>query len=326
LPGNVTRRAALGAVALVPALLAACAGSGAQQMPAAENGETFQLAYLHTWTPQQGHGPATDALVAKFNQQTPMIQITAQSGGGGDPYYEKLTAILASGDVPDVASSKIEYLPSLVAKKAIVTPDQLAKGAYKFDKNDMVPASKDMVVYDGVTMAMPYILSNDGIVYNRTMFKQAGLDPAKPPATWADLVEVGKRLTTGSGDGQVWGLQFPRGVPAEVPWLCFLWENGGDAIDMTKRVATWNSPAGVEALQYWVDLVNKHGIGALQQPYIQPFVDSLQFGHAPAKLANSDDVLKVLADGIEAAVTQKQLPKPALDDAARIAEPLIKAG
>jgi multiple sugar transport system substrate-binding protein len=63
-------------------------------------------------------------------------------------------------------------------------------------------------------------------------------------------------------------MQMQRGT-GNVPvltWACHLWQHGGDLVDMTRRVATWNSPAGVEALQWWVDLVHKHQVAALQQP------------------------------------------------------------
>jgi multiple sugar transport system substrate-binding protein len=215
--------------------------------------------------------------------------------------------------------------------------------------------------------------------------------------------------------------------------MCLLWQNGGQELDMTRRVATWNSPAGVEALQFWVDLVHRHNIVPLQQPantfqtgragfwhlpvgsvssvqravqeqfqwttaplqagkqrasnvgghtlavmktnkhhepawrfvhwftspqnvvefnvpsvtlppwqsaqqqptwqrftrdqpWVKPFVDMLAYGHPPVKLTTGNDVLKTLGEGIESAMTQKQPPKQALDEAARVAEPFIKEG
>jgi ABC-type glycerol-3-phosphate transport system substrate-binding protein len=65
---------------------------------------------------------------------------------------------------------------------------------------------------------------------------------------------------------------------------------------------------------------------AKEQPRIQPFVDELAYGHAPAKLSTSDEVLKMLGNAVESAVTQQEAPQAALDNAARAAAPLIKEG
>jgi ABC-type glycerol-3-phosphate transport system substrate-binding protein len=413
--------------------LAACgaAQEDATGRPAA--GEpVVKLTYLHQWSQRQGHGPATEALVARFNEASPTTQVEPVYTAG---YYDKLTAVLAGGDFPDMVTSNVEYLLSLVRKQVPVSPDGLAKGAYRFNKNDMVAVSRDMVTFDGKVMALPYILSNLGLAFNQTLFKQRGLDSNKPATTWDELVELGRRLGGGSGDTETWGLQLARGTGA-VPvltWMCFLWQNRGAAIDMQRRVATWNSPAGVEALQFYVDLYHRHRVTSLElppnphlagragmwttptgsmsvverdvgdqfewssavlprgkqaasnvgghtlvvmktnreherawrfvhwftspqhvvdfnvpsttlppwrsaqqqpawqrylreQPRIKPFVDMLAYGHPPDRLATGSDVLKVLGEGIESALTLKQPPKAALDEAARVAEPLINQG
>jgi ABC-type glycerol-3-phosphate transport system substrate-binding protein len=256
----------LGTAGSLPASFLAACGAVPDAAPGAATEKTVQLTYLHTWTPQQGHGPATDRLVARFREQFPTIQVEASGGQGGDVYYQKLTALLAGGDLPDVVSSKVEYLPFMVSRQVVVSPETLAKGQLRIDKNDLVPVSREFATFDGKLMAAPYILSSQGIVFNQTLFRQAGLDPDKPPTTWAEVVETGKRLSGGSGETETWGMQLPRQVQAQVPYICLLWQNGGEPLDLAKRVVTWNTPAGVEALEYWVDLVHKHRVGALQQP------------------------------------------------------------
>ncbi|MER3405671.1 MAG: hypothetical protein C4289_11365, partial [Chloroflexota bacterium] len=58
---------------------------------------------------------------------------------------------------------------------------------------------------------------------------------------------------------ETWGMLFPRGAADPIsPLLSFLWQYGGEVVDMARRVATWNSPAGVEALQFMVDLVHRY--------------------------------------------------------------------
>lgn len=424
---RVTRRS-IGAAGAVLAL-AAC---GQRQERTSPVDRQVTLTYLHQWSQNQGHGPATERLVGRFNGEQPNTRIEPVFTSN---YYEKLPTILAGGDFPDIVTSNVEYLLSLVRKQIVVSPETLSKGERRFNKADMIPSSREMVTFDGKVMALPYILSNLGLAYNQTLFKQNGLDPDKAPATWTEYVDMARRTTTGSGDTQTWGIHMPRGTGA-VPvltWMCFLWQHGGQAIDLNRRVATWNSQAGVETLQYYVDLYHKHRVTSLQlpsnphhagraaiwttptgsmsvvekavqdqfewstavlprgktqasnvgghtlvvlrtdrfperawefvhwftapqhvvefnvpsttlppwksaqqqpawqryakeQPRIQPFVDMLAYGRPPDKLATANDILTVLGTGIEAALKQEQTPKSALDEAARIAEPLIKEG
>jgi multiple sugar transport system substrate-binding protein len=412
-------------------LLAACSAQTSQGLPATQE-PVVHLTYLHQWSQNQGHGPATDDLTAQFRAQFPTIQIEAVYAAD---YYNKLTTIVAGGDLPDVATSNTGYLLSLVRKQVLVSPETLSKGSSRYDKNDLIASSRDMVTFDAKLMAMPYILSNFGFAFNQTAFRQAGVDPSRAPATWDEIVDVGRRLTVGDGDSQKWGLWIRRGTGTVPPgiWLCYLWQNGGTELSLDKREATWNSPAGVDALQYWVDLIHKYRVAGLdepanphlsgqaamwvlptgdmsivekavgeqfqwataalpkgkqaasnvgghalcvmktnkypeqawrfvqwftapkqvvqfnirsttlppwtsaqqeptwqryaqEQPRIKPFVEMLSFGHPPPKLSTWDDIQAVLWTAIDSALTLKQAPKPALDEAARTAQPLIQAG
>jgi ABC-type glycerol-3-phosphate transport system substrate-binding protein len=144
-----------------------------------------KLTYLHQWSPQQGHGPITDKLAARFRQQHPSIDIEPVYAAN---YYQKLTTVLAGGDWPDVVTYNLAQLAELVATRAVVAAEDLAKGQYRYDINDLVVGARDLATFNGKLMAMPYVLNNSGLVYNQTLYKRVGLDPAKPPATWDDLV------------------------------------------------------------------------------------------------------------------------------------------
>src|SRR5438105_1372774 len=98
-----TRRRMLGA-ALAASGGVACGVSGRRTGSgggAATAEPTVKLTYMHEWSQTQGHGPITDQLAARFREQEPKIQVepvyTAQ-------YYEKLKAIIAGGDWPDVVT------------------------------------------------------------------------------------------------------------------------------------------------------------------------------------------------------------------------------
>jgi multiple sugar transport system substrate-binding protein len=82
------------------------------------------------------------------------------------------------------------------------------------------------------------------LFYNVDMFNKANL---KPPTTWAEVKDAAAKLT---GNG-VYGIAFSAVATEEGSWQFepWFWGAGGDL----KKL---DSPEGVKALQFWVDLVN----------------------------------------------------------------------
>jgi multiple sugar transport system substrate-binding protein len=96
-------------------------------------------------------------------------------------------------------------------------------------------------------------------VYRKDLFEKAGV-PA-PPKTWADWAAAGQKLTTRNERGAI--VRAGINLGAGVNWTTFvtlLWQNGGDILTPDARRAAFNSPEGVEALQYLVDLYNKYHV------------------------------------------------------------------
>ena len=63
----------------------------------------------------------------------------------------------------------------------------------------------------GKTWGVPFQRSTIVLYWNKEAFKEAGLDPSKPPATWAEQVEYARKLTKRDGSGNVtqWGIEVP---------------------------------------------------------------------------------------------------------------------
>ena len=259
-----TRRRALTLAATTP-LLAACAGSQSTESSATQSKTPIQLTYLHQWSPTQGHGPITDTLVARWNQENPTTTIT---GTYTAMYSEKLAAILAAGDFPDISTSNLSFVPLLVKKGVVVPVETLSKGSARININDLVPAAREMATFDGKLMIAPYVLNSSGMCLNVSIYQQRGVDPMKPPTTWDEYLDQAKRLTgVDSAGKEVWGTVFPKGTADPIsPLVAWIWQNGGDLVDVKNKKVLWTSPAAVEALQWQVDLVNKHRVAAYPNP------------------------------------------------------------
>lgn len=89
--------------------------------------------------------------------------------------------------------------------------------------------------------------------YRTDVYEEHGV---KPAVTWEELVEVGKKLTGGGH----YGLVVPgQGDPAQRTFSDFLWQAGGDWVDENNKPA-FNSEAGIKALTFYRDLIQKHKI------------------------------------------------------------------
>ncbi len=93
-------------------------------------------------------------------------------------------------------------------------------------------------------------------VYNRDMFKTAGLDPDKPFTTLDEVVETGKKLT--KADQDVWGLGLylgPSRATIELYYAPIVWAYGGDFYDAAAKKATLTGDASLKAVKWLYDCV-----------------------------------------------------------------------
>jgi len=76
----------------------------------------------------------------------------------------------------------------------IVPVEDLIKKDPTFDKSKLVSQVRNYYSIGGKLYSMPWNSSTPLLFYNKTMFKQAGLDPNKPPKTFSDVIQYSKKL------------------------------------------------------------------------------------------------------------------------------------
>jgi len=123
------------------------------------------------------------------------------------------------------------------------------------DWQDFFPASIDPVTFNGHIMFLPRYFDARLMFYNTEMFKEAGIK--EPPTNWNELVTIAKKLT--KPPMQYGFVTCGRGDPVLRCYSDFIWQAGGDFLDKDMR-PVFNSPAGVRALQFMVDLIHKYKV------------------------------------------------------------------
>jgi sn-glycerol 3-phosphate transport system substrate-binding protein len=114
----------------------------------------------------------------------------------------------------------------------------------------------------GKTWSIPFQRSTIVMYYNKDAFRAAGLDPEMPPATWDELVTMGKKLVKKDASGKVtqWGLEIPStGYPY---WMfgALSRQNGEVLMNDAGNEVYFNKPGVVKALEFWKALGQEHGV------------------------------------------------------------------
>jgi ABC-type glycerol-3-phosphate transport system substrate-binding protein len=97
-----------------------------------------------------------------------------------------------------------------------------------------------------------------GMFWNTEIFKNAGI--AGPPKTWDEYVAVAKKVTNPAKKIYAATMALQIEPPTNLTYDIFplIYQAGGDVIDEKTNKAVFNSPAGVKAIQWYVDLMNVH--------------------------------------------------------------------
>jgi sn-glycerol 3-phosphate transport system substrate-binding protein len=211
-------------------------------------------------------GPITkliDQYAADFNKENPAIKVQPiYAGSYQDTIVKALTAHKAG--TPPVASVLLSTDTfTLIDEDAVVPIDNFVKTAEdKAWLSGFYPAFLMNGQVGGKTWGVPFQRSTVVLYWNKELFKEAGLDPSKPPANWTELVSMASRLTKKDASGKVtqYGIQVPSsGFPY---WLFqgFTTQNDVILANAAGNQVRYDDPKVIEALQFWVDLSRKHGV------------------------------------------------------------------
>jgi sn-glycerol 3-phosphate transport system substrate-binding protein len=211
--------------------------------------------------PVQVGGPLTeviDGYVAAFEAEHPEINVEAiYSGNYLDTTTRSLTAARA-GTPPTVAVLLATDIFTLIDED-VVQPisDFIETDEDQAWVDGFMPAYLASAQVDGELWSVPFQRSTAVLYYNKEAFAAAGLDPESPPTTWDEMVEYGKAVT----ESGRWGVGIP-GSSGAGQWLfgALVAQNGGKLASEDGTETYFTDPAVVEALQFWVDLNQVHGI------------------------------------------------------------------
>jgi raffinose/stachyose/melibiose transport system substrate-binding protein len=129
------------------------------------------------------HASYYDAAKAAFEAAHPGATLTYQAAGG-DQYYTLLGTALASKTGPDVIWANGGAQAKNLVGAVIPLDDKLP------DLISTIVGKSAFTGPDGKLYFIPTTLQGHVAYYNKDMYKAVGLDPEKPPTTWAEVTKM----------------------------------------------------------------------------------------------------------------------------------------
>ena len=115
---------------------------------------------------------------------------------------------------------------------------------YGVELDGLYPNLIDAGSLDGTVYGIAPGINGMALFYNVDMLAAAGVEP---PTTWAEVKDVAAKLTT----DETYGIAFSAVATEEGSWQFEPWFWGAGA-----ELTQLDSPEAVQALEFWVDLVN----------------------------------------------------------------------
>jgi multiple sugar transport system substrate-binding protein len=254
---------------------AACSSSGS---PSA--GKTITITYWSSSTQAE-----INYLDSHFNKTHHGIQVQGQYIASADDTTAKEVSALKTGTEPDVVIGQDpSALPFLAESGKIVD----LKAPLAAQTNALYPGIKPALFYKGQQLGMALGGVGDYVLfYNKKDFAKAGI--SQPPATWTQVATDAVKLSDPAKHH--YGIYIPLGSAEWISydWESMLWANGGQFLNSAGTKVAFDSPAGVQALTTWVDLVRKD--------HAAPTTSFAEAGSYDGAPAFASDAVSMIVDG-----------------------------
>lgn len=220
---------------------------------------------IRFWHSMAGElGDALKVLIERFHERHPDIRVVSVYQGSYGSLSQKLIGAVIAQEPPDVSQAYpawISFLNQDPENPAVLSLDARIAADPEFHQEDIIQVLLEDCQLNGQLYALPFNKSFPVLYYNREMFEQAGL---QPPKTWAEFAQVGRTLTRDDdldGRPEQWGWAFNNDS-----WIfeCTVLQFGGSLINADGVTAPFDNDAAVRALEVFVD--SAFGI----KPYAYP--------------------------------------------------------
>lgn len=166
---------------------------------------TVELTFWHSMT--RANEQTLQGLTDAFNSSQSKVKVNLVNQIDYVQTFTKYKAGLASGDLPDIVQLQ-ETDQGQMIDTGTVLPASVCAKADKYSFSDYLPRVISYFTVKGTQYAMPFNTSGPVFYYNKKAFSAAGLDPTKPPTSFAEVRSDAEALKKN-------GVEAPLGLKTE---------------------------------------------------------------------------------------------------------------
>src|SRR3954447_1860509 len=201
-----TRRT--GALLLLPALgaalaLAGCATPAPSSISVTAPGFGDNATGVVQFWDRSTTSPFGKLIVDRFNATHKNLKVIL-TPVQDTQYVTKLATAIRAGDPPDLVG--IDDINSQLFIYHKVFTDLTPQVKALPEKNKLSPGALNLATENGHYYGTPYVADMSVLWYNKTLFRRAGLNPDKPPASYAQILSDARKITA-LGHG-IYGFSF----------------------------------------------------------------------------------------------------------------------
>lgn len=250
------------AVVMFLTMLAGCGGTSSSAGKPDASGKEVELDMYFPVAVGGGPDALISALCEEFNKEYPNIKVNPVYAGTYAETRTKVQAAIKGGNTPAIALMFSIDLFSLLSMDVIMDYERFA--TTEEDKKWLNGFYDGFMMNSrtgGKTYGIPWQRSTIILYYNKDAFKEVGLDPETPPATWAQLEEFASKLTkVENGVTSRYGIQIPSDTAGYAYWMLQTFctqQNGFNLMNQDGTEVYFNDPRTIKAITFWKSLSDK---------------------------------------------------------------------
>ena len=245
---RISRRGVLGvgAAGATALGLAACGGGDAEvaEAPPEESEELSGSVVMWTYpladsATEEWYQPYIDSFREKFPNVE--VQVVQQGWASRE---EQLTTSISGGNAPDVVYFNPDFVPRFASEELLVNLDDLRE-----DWDTFVPSALEAMTYEGSLYSAPILMQASPTFVNQRIMDEIGMEA---PTTWEEMRTVGEAAKAAG----YYLTEYSGIATLNHNYYMYLWQAGGEVLNEDMTAAAFNSPEGLEALEFIKEMVD----------------------------------------------------------------------
>jgi ABC-type glycerol-3-phosphate transport system substrate-binding protein len=219
--------------------------------------------------------------VSKFNASQDSIVVEPTALPWNEHEKKVLTAIL-SENPPDVINL-VTPVAKWASRMALVSLDELIKRD-SFSDTIFFPSLWKEMIWQNKVFAVPLYSNSYAFFYNKKLFRQAGLDPEKPPRTWDEVKEYSRKLTKRDIKGNYTQVGFIPNYGNLQTSVIMAWQMGAKFLSPDGKQVKLNCKPMADALDWEVKYFDEYPLNKISS-FMAGFGYADQHGFLSGKVA-----------------------------------------